>query len=124
MQFWRALTVGILLAPTLVYGQERITGKTLITQCSPAGERLDGRALTAEAAQASSFCQGFLAGVEYGHSALVQAGRAPLFCLPETVGMKEVIEVVLEYLRQHPDQRQRDGGTVVAEALGGRYPCP
>jgi hypothetical protein len=108
----------------VVHEQEMITGKTLIEQCPAATLRLEGRTLPPDAAQASSFCQGFLAGAEYTHSAVVASGRSPLFCLKEHVGMKDVIRGVLDHLRQHPEQVQRDGGTVVVEALGAAYPCP
>jgi hypothetical protein len=46
-----------------------------------------------------------------------------LFCLPERVTGSQLYEVLMQYLREHPEQRHHGIRDVIAAALGDARPC-
>jgi hypothetical protein len=115
--------VGLLLAVAPVQAAEPITGATLAAQCPAALDRLAGKATSPQAAQAASFCLGYLSGIVHAYAVAPAAGMTPLYCVPEGADIGHMMRVVLSYLREHPEQHDVAGITVVTQALEAAYPC-
>jgi hypothetical protein len=64
------------------------------------------------------YCAGYVAGIA---DALVRTGHA---CVPAEVTVQQAVDVVMTYLRNHPEQRQYPAWYVGRTALGLRFPCP
>jgi Rap1a immunity proteins len=46
------------------------------------------------------------------------------FCPPDGVKTPRVLELVVNFVRAHPDLEQKDGADIVRWALADEYPCP
>jgi hypothetical protein len=45
-------------------------------------------------------------------------------CVPFNVARQQVLDIAVDYLRDHPELRRRQASRLVMLALGARYPCP
>ena len=98
MRIWLPLALGLLLAVATGQAAELITGAVLAEHCPAALDRLDGKPLRPDAAQAASFCLGFLSGMEYLHEALTASGSTPAYCVPREATVSHLIRVLVSYL--------------------------
>jgi len=46
------------------------------------------------------------------------------FCPPDNVKIQHVFELVVGFVKAHPDLEQKDGADIVRWALSDEYPCP
>lgn len=63
------------------------------------------------------YCTGLVQGV-YANA----SGSS--FCPPDGVRMQHVLELVVNFVKAHPDLEQKDGADIVRWALSDEYPCP
>ena len=56
-------------------------------------------------------------------SGVADAFDGSSFCLTTTRVVKEVVDVVIVYLRDHPEQRNHDASSLVTTALKEKFPC-
>jgi len=89
---------------------------------------LDGRQLleycTGGGKQGAKVCEGYVAGVV--DSRLELHDREMLekkFCLPVNVDLGQVVQVVVNYLFDHPDELEYTANSTVYVALQGAFPC-
>ncbi|ENZ0347224.1 Rap1a/Tai family immunity protein [Morganella morganii] len=64
---------------------------------------------------ASAF-QGYVAGV-------YDTGEGVLFCPPERSALKQMTDIVTDYLIKHPEKRNTQGADLVSIALSEKFPC-
>ena len=64
-----------------------------------------------------SYCAGYVAAMS---DALVATGHA---CMPADVTVQQAVDVVMKYLRDHPEQRQYSAWYLGRTALSLRFPC-
>jgi Rap1a immunity proteins len=64
-----------------------------------------------------SYCAGYVAAMS---DALVATGHA---CMPVDVTVQQAVDVVMKYLRDHPEQRQYSAWYLGRTALNLRLPC-
>lgn len=64
-----------------------------------------------------SYCAGYVAAMS---DALVATGHA---CMPADVTVQQAVDVVMKYLRDHPEQRQYPAWYLGRTALSLRFPC-
>jgi Rap1a immunity proteins len=100
------MVAGLLLAASQASAADQITGVTLAEQCHAAVNRLEGKTLPPEGNIASSFCLGYLAGIEHLYTFLQSADPPPKFCLPEGTDIRHIVRTVMSYMRAHPEQQQ------------------
>ena len=62
-------------------------------------------------------CSGYIAGVS---DVLNSQGR---ICTPKTVTIHQTVDVILNYLREHPAQRSMAAPVLTRTALGQAFPC-
>lgn len=70
-------------------------------------------------------CQAYIAGILDYHNVLQSMKIAPQIniCVPARVGMNDVQDIVLRYLKKHPEHDAFTAAPAVTMALYGRYPC-
>lgn len=66
------------------------------------------------------YCGGYVIGVV---DAVERSGSGPRICVPEGATKGQLADVVLKYLEDHPERRNRDAGELVPEALHAAFPC-
>lgn len=126
---WIALAA--IAAPLPAAAAETSIGKApgteLLQRCEPALRLVEARSrrlLTdAEYAQAQS-CLGFVDGFVWGHGwAAWRERRDMYYCPPEELTAGQVVPVLVEYLRAHPDRLDASAHVLLFSALSNAYPC-
>src|SRR5262249_39795018 len=69
------------------------------------------------------FCNGYILGATQTYSIRRPMKSQPFFCISPEVQNQQVLDVVMSYLREHPENRQWPGPTLVIFALGAKFPC-
>ena len=110
-----------ILTATPSFADGYISGNDLYPLCSATPENVPGDQ-QANASTQWGFCRGYIAGVadilENGEVAGYRACRA---APPVEIG--QLAEVVTNFLRDHPDERQLTAASNVAFALSKAFPC-
>ena len=65
-------------------------------------------------------CEAYVSGVA---DAIAEEGPARRACLPTTVVTQQMVDVVVKYLRNTPEQRDRSGAYLSYHALEKAWPC-
>jgi hypothetical protein len=81
------------------------TGKTLWDSCNDPDT------------SKQSYCLGYVAGVS---DALV---GMHIICIGGHVSVRQIADVVVQYLREHPGRRDMDADDLTATALALAFPC-
>jgi hypothetical protein len=68
-----------------------------------------------------SFSIGYCTGLVQGVYANASGNY---FCPPDGVNPIHVLELVVSFVKSHPDLEQKDGADIVRWALSDEYPCP
>lgn len=68
-----------------------------------------------------AFDYGYCIGLVQGTYANA-SGNA--FCPPDGVKIQHILELVVTFVKAHPDLEQKDGADIVRWALSDEYPCP
>jgi len=69
------------------------------------------------------FCYGYILGATQTYSITSPMKSQPFFCISPEVQNQQVLDIVTTYLREHPENRQWPGPTLVIFALGEKFPC-
>jgi hypothetical protein len=86
------------------------TGNDLWSHCSGKGDAHFG------------LCAGFVVGIADAMSNVTGIlGRRA--CIPLPVSRGQAIDVVKQFLEQHPEKRHETAVSLAAEALAGAFPC-
>lgn len=70
-------------------------------------------------------CQSYIAGVIDYHRLIKSLGTAPSvdFCIPDTVKMAQIKNIVTLYIRQHTEHQDFIAAPGVAMAMFNAFPC-
>ena len=71
---------------------------------------------TALNVQATSYCEGYVMGA-------VDALNGRGFCISPGAVSRQVVEIVAQYLSQHPENRHYGATVLVSQALKEKFPC-
>ena len=69
-----------------------------------------------------SDCIAYVAGSADQAKLHVQ-GQPQRFCMPEGVSLGQQRDIVLGYLKQHPEKRQQPSGALIWQAMAEAFPC-
>lgn len=69
-------------------------------------------------------CMGRIEGLLAGLATSSVIGSPALVCVPKGVTNKQRLDVVVAYLRDHPDRRQTFWSVLALAALSEAWPCP
>lgn len=119
------ILIAVLLALGVFWGSvspaqaARFTGAYLLHVCerAPSGKEVVKGGHTA--------CQAYIAAILDYHNVLQSMKLAPEIdiCVPSNVGMDEIQDIVLRYLKKHPEHDGFTAAPAVTMALYGQYPC-
>ena len=70
-----------------------------------------------------TYVEGVIDALQSTFSALRMQQHA-LFCLPQGVISRQLVDIAINYLRDHPEQRHNVASANVALALANAFPCP
>ena len=118
MKYRYSVLVAVCLAlGVLVSGPARaaMTGNDLLSYCKRSGLFDAG------------ICLGYIGGAwntMQGYSSYKKIPHSLRICSPEKVTIKQVKDVVVQYLEQNPNLRHVSGGLTIKFALQAAWPCP
>jgi Rap1a immunity proteins len=81
------------------------------------GGDFDGNELQEECTQSATFCQGYVAGVFDAEKLF------PTLCVPDEVRYGQLVDVVTQWLRDHPERRHDSAVRLVVQAINEKFPC-
>ena len=119
----RIIVIGLYIAfgavPSAIAQVYSFTGNDLLRRC-------DGPyANEAQKLSYSSFCSGYLQGVQQMHHVVIGFHKStPFYCEPTATGNYDLLErVVVKWLTSNPEQLHRDARVLVTRALMETFPC-
>jgi len=65
------------------------------------------------------FCTDYLLGYAYALDGRSGSG----VCVPDGIGVRQLRDVAIRYLRDHPDAQQQDASIAIPAALSAGFPC-
>jgi hypothetical protein len=69
-------------------------------------------------------CAGYIEGIVDANNLVTASLRkSPMLCIPKGVTLRQLVDVVLQYLRDNPSDRHYAAAGEVVLALGGGFPC-
>ena len=116
MRLMALVLAACFLCPASGFAQEQfpafVSGNKLLEACTPVQ---------------LPFCYGYVEGVadalQSTFSALHMQQHA-LFCLPQGATARQLADIAINHLRDHPEQRHYVASADVALALANAFPCP
>lgn len=70
-------------------------------------------------------CLGFVQGAEAAHDIDTRVGgMPPFFCMPQQVSYGQMVQVVVKYLKDRPQELHEPFGALVYKAFRQAFPCP
>src|SRR6516164_9583870 len=101
------------------------TGNDLLRYCQSADAALAGRGATSadtQEALGEGFCMGIIGGVRFVVTSSIMDPKYRL-CIPKNVSNGQAVSVVVNYMRDHPDQLDHTFSFVVLSALVDAWEC-
>jgi len=101
------------------------TGNDLLRYCQSADAALAGRDVTSgdtQQALGEGFCMGIIGGVRFVVTSSIMDPKYRL-CIPTNVSNGQALSVVVNYMRNHPDQLNHTFSFVVLSALVDTWEC-
>ena len=86
--------------------ESRVTGAKLLSLCS---------------ASNAANCDAYLSGV--ADAVAAQGPQHAPFCIPDAVTGKQLREVAVKYLHDHPQELELKAGTVATHAFSAAFAC-
>jgi len=101
------------------------TGNDLLRYCQSADAALAGRGATSadtQEALGEGFCMGIVGGIRFVVTSSIMDPKYRL-CIPTNVSYGQALGVVVNYMRNHPDQLNHTFSFVVLSALVDAWEC-
>ena len=84
---------------------------------------------TSENSYTAGLCQGYVRGVSDAVDALfrltarAQPEAIPLFCIPKDSTNHQILDVVIKFVKEHPEKRHAPTKFLVLDSLIEAFPC-
>lgn len=90
------------------------SGNAILRECGPEADM-----------STKIYCLGYLAGMIEMDEVAARAGHPEVICLGGTGGvtMRQLLDVVVRYVQDHPATRHQSGSDLALRALGEAFPC-
>ena len=89
-----------------------VTGNRLLEVCTPV-----------QTPPCYAYVEGVVDALQSTFGALHMQQHA-LFCLPQGATSRQLVDIAINYLRDHPERRDYVASANVALALANAFPCP
>jgi hypothetical protein len=124
MKIVYGLLIATLCLPPWTAAAPRMEGATLLKFCRATTTVTLESGIPLDQAMDVSACTGYLDGVLDMHEVAVEVqGLERMFCVPDSVTLKEVARVVVEYIEGPHDPVLQSGYALTVAALSAAYPC-
>lgn len=70
------------------------------------------------------YIEGFTDGANLSPNSSCPAARGTQWCPPEKATLRQTVNIIVKYLRDHPETRQERSITLMASAMREAWPCP
>jgi len=122
---WLLLASIFLFVPTIA--RAALDGNELLQKCEPI-EKLysDPESLSSKQASGVVYCLGYIGSFieTFYFQRMAKIVPALPYCLPgDGLSQKEIVNVVVEYLKSHPEELAKPAGYHIFMALREEYPC-
>jgi hypothetical protein len=113
---------GLCLSPC---AQAAFTGEDLLKRCSAAEKSMHHEQLSAEEALDSMWCVGYLSGLldGFGVSDYKIDDHKMICPTEEGLSKSNALTIIMQYLRDHPEEQQKNGRRSALVALSRALPC-
>ena len=121
------LFAAILIAFAASPAMAEIDGNMLLDNCNEAVRYLEDKNAPSINFSAVNFCVGFISGVNEVHSTFVSSVSCfdpPVFCIPPKTNQEQLVKVVFNFLKSHPEDLHYKGSVIAISALKEAFPCP
>jgi hypothetical protein len=116
------LIVILLMSRNIVFGAVN-SGTELLQKCDAYISYMGNKKITDNNfAHDMGICAGYIDGAVYTHN--VTRSGSPIWCLPNNVNSDQIIRVVVNHLRENPDELNKNPGVLMLVAMVNAYPCP
>ena len=68
-------------------------------------------------------CAGYIEGIVDGSGIIQEAFNQRAICLPDNANVRQIADVVIKYLRDHPESRAQSAGALSVIALTDAFGC-
>ncbi len=117
------IALALLLTGTILGGQDRPkyafedanTGNGFLRQCSDLTPQTDSLRLW--------YCAGYVSGLIDGMAVVKAAVEYRGYCLPTKVETGQLADVLVKYIREHPEIAHAPTSVLLLKALIHAYPC-
>lgn len=101
------------------------SGAELLQRCSAYENSLAGKTVSAEDSLDAMWCMGYVSGLLDGFSVSdFRIGEAVAVCPPQSaISRSQALALILDWLRQHPEEHANSGRRSAILALSRAYPC-
>lgn len=71
-----------------------------------------------------AFCMSYVAGAFDMMSAFNNGGATSTFCTTEGGTVRQITDIAIKYMRDHPETRNQYAPILIFNAVRGAFPCP
>lgn len=89
------------------------TGNQLLQHCDKLEDNLS-----------FGMCFGYVLGATDAQLGVMVGLKSCLYRIPDQVTNQQAVDIVIKYLKEHPEKRQIVGATLVLKAMSEAFPCP
>ncbi|HQR60113.1 MAG TPA: Rap1a/Tai family immunity protein [Methylophilaceae bacterium] len=116
---------GLLVLCTWSAQAAPVTSGDLLNRCSSSEKSMNGGTLSPDETMDAMWCMGYVSGLLDGFSiGDFRVGGAKAVCPPEeSLTRSEALKIINQWLREHPQDKDKNGRRSAIIALSKAYPC-
>ncbi len=119
--------VPLFMAFNVTSGMAEIDGAMLLDNCKEAIKYFENNKDPSINFSAVNYCVGYISGINDLHASFVSSVSCfdpPKYCAPQPADSKQLVEIIVRFLTDHPEDLQFHGSDIILVALKEAFPCP
>jgi len=121
------IIVSLFIACSASSSLAEIDGNMLLENCNEAARYLGNKNNLPVNFSSVNLCVGYISGVNDLHTTFVGSVACfdpPVFCSPRPAHLEQLVKIVVNYLKKHPEDLHFQGSVLTVAALKDAFPCP
>ena len=120
-----AMLAGALWIYPLATSAAPVTSGDLLNRCASSEKSMDGGTLSPDETMDAMWCMGYISGLLDGFSVGdFRVAGAKAVCPPEeSLTRSQALKIINQWLRQHPQDKDKNGRRSAILALSKAFPC-
>ena len=118
--------VPVFMAFTITSGMAEIDGNVLLDNCNEALRYFENNN-PAVNISAVNYCVGYISGINDLHTSFVSSVSCfdpPKYCAPQSIEPKKLVDIIVRFLKKHPESLDSHGSDIILFAFKEAFPCP